>query len=1502
LKELKNPLLLFLKAPTALLIFFLTMSSVGLFAQTEPPAQPPADKTKFMGKISHWLAAYGISGEDFMREKRNGFKAQAYAEVYIEAVIDHDAWMFTMLNRVTKAKYAEKQTPFILFGLKFKPKDDNLNSYEISLSLEEGSAVSPQQGNSIVTGASAKYLGGKTYAEPAEAAEDIEKAITEALAGIQAKVGTSLAPNLMVRYQNEVFWNGHEIPILETEGNTVELEAIDKNGVLLNPNDIRWTNADPFQSKGIVDMTGIPGKSVTLTKGTEAMTVTLTRVSASQDIRDLLKILIVEILSTKKQQAADSVALLKQDSIRNAQDIVAQLALIEASNFRMTSGGTQLALFADGPRLMTQRDEATFEEGGENIPRKAGFRLLHKRRELRQTIRKKVNVVAFANLVVDQPDRLTALLEELLRNSGRLVAQLALNRNQEGLRDAAKNIVVDFLNKNIERIAGGSFGFAQPVEPPLQVTLPPPTASIPLRENQYLYFNTQLAFAGKDSLVTELTAYLNNLPEKLYVFINYSQDVSTESFLSRSPNARPQGLPEGKNFVVLTVVNIPGSVTYQVMNSNGCESAGRLTRVKSDLLNCIQSAQGIEASTLVSEEFQFDGFIPEPQATNCLVFLSPSYKPIILPKGAIEKLYVAPSLPLGILSGFLLKIQSTSVYYKSKFLPTGDFLGYFINGDLDKPFIQKEHCGQVDLSGPKTVEILIIDQANCVILHKTGTYAFPANSTDQTSIDYSQISQLSIAGSTRLITGSCGLEQRALVSEEWKPTGLDLTIVDSEQFRTLADQKAQQFANQLDAAIKAYPTAPEKFYKDEFFHIVNASLLPAATKELDFKVLEHKLQFLKKETNIDFFIILDEVDFYFNPDSEKRNDFAKKVFELTPSLKGRTNAVLVTIPYCKLERFLARDKNQYVMPGIYYDKSLVNSNFIRASTYPNILTMLTSAYKWTPKPHRQYVAFLHADGTITFSGEKNNGAKVVGQSCINCVGFFKNSGYDQIKNLPRPIPYRDRAQGLVESLPSYPIEMFKYSSAVLQILEQSKLKPVWNPVRDKIFKEANVAAYYKEYAYKMAFASSGLVEWWNELQINFREGDGPGSTFVDLDKACYTFSALVVIDPIVYTVIDIAGVIPVVDNFADVAGLSYATARLDYENMTNYAIGLAAVGVGTVVIKYGGRVIKAAYKGGVWMIEEGSKTARRLTKFQSLKAPLCRMVGITDELRITDGLITKIDEIVASGNFSVTYLDEVSALTTDAAKIARLEKIAELEGLIKNLPATSVSTLREDLTNAALTKSFIDNPRLVEGWKVLQNSVRRTDIKTLKFFDDPSVIASYQDVISRKIQEVFQHIPIEELTAVRHYSSEAYAGLNEALRKGVLTDGYRTFEELLNAGMSKLSKFDGEKVYRGCGIDESILAHKWIKGQDVVFPDFKSTSTSMGKASKFLKGDVYYEILNPKGINICQISCHPSELEVLFQSKAKFKVREIKADAVIYDDAFEPIEAKKITLEFIGYE
>jgi TANFOR domain-containing protein len=168
------------------------------------------------------------------------------------------------------------------------------------------------------------------------------------------------------------------------------------------------------------------------------------------------------------------------------------------------------------------------------------------------------------------------------------------------------------------------------------------------------------------------------------------------------------------------------------------------------------------------------------------------------------------------------------------------------------------------------------------------------------------------------------------------------------------------------------------------------------------------------------------------------------------------------------------------------------------------------------------------------------------------------------------------------------------------------------------------------------------------------------------------------------------------------------------------------------------------------------------------------------------------------------------------------------------------------------------------------------------FLDDPFIQARRAEVLAEDLPSKFLNHTIEELTAIKTYTSDdirngvkVYHDLNLRLRTNNLDEFNMALSDLLNSGLNKLEPYNGSEVFRGVYGAEADLAKSWKVGDDIIFPDFKSSSISEEVAQSFMArngGDVIFEISNPKGYNICEISCLPTEGEILFKAKSHFKV------------------------------
>ncbi|WP_217643747.1 ADP-ribosyltransferase domain-containing protein, partial [Flavobacterium frigoris] len=196
------------------------------------------------------------------------------------------------------------------------------------------------------------------------------------------------------------------------------------------------------------------------------------------------------------------------------------------------------------------------------------------------------------------------------------------------------------------------------------------------------------------------------------------------------------------------------------------------------------------------------------------------------------------------------------------------------------------------------------------------------------------------------------------------------------------------------------------------------------------------------------------------------------------------------------------------------------------------------------------------------------------------------------------------------------------------------------------------------------------------------------------------------------------------------------------------------------------------------------------------------------------------------------------------------------------------------------------------------------------FLDDAFVLTKRAEVIAENLPTRFPNLSIDELTAIKVYTSDQmrngskiYQTLNTELRAGTLSDFNNELNDLLNRGLGKLTPHNGN-VFRGVYGAEANLAKSWKVGDEIPFKDFKSSSTNKQVAAydfSYSKGEsVIYEIKGANGSNVCGISCMPNEMEVMFRSNLKFKVKEVDLNHMIFDKNFEhQNKFTKIVLELI---
>lgn len=127
---------------------------------------------------------------------------------------------------------------------------------------------------------------------------------------------------------------------------------------------------------------------------------------------------------------------------------------------------------------------------------------------------------------------------------------------------------------------------------------------------------------------------------------------------------------------------------------------------------------------------------------------------------------------------------------------------------------------------------------------------------------------------------------------------------------------------------------------------------------------------------------------------------------------------------------------------------------------------------------------------------------------------------------------------------------------------------------------------------------------------------------------------------------------------------------------------------------------------------------------------------------------------------------------------------------------------------------------------------------------------------------------------VYEYTNNCYQNLNNELFKSK-DQNQDTFKlaEQLDAVLCDFPE-SKEEVFRGAKLPEAVVAN-YLKAEEISIPAFTSTSKAFHIACEFAKknGNTFMKIISKSGRSVEKQSKHEEELEVLFRTNARFKVK-----------------------------
>lgn len=413
------------------------------------PAKAQDSTSTFLSRLSDWTILYAISIDDFLQEERANFQIATGKRPYVTAILETDHWLLSRLNEVTKERYSSLNPKAFHIRLVFTSSASGKYRVQARMEDDENRDLTELE-NSFNDAYSTSSV------EIVNAPTQLGKQISETWKAYQAMFPDPKGSSLYIRRMHDgaVFSEGEVMEIDPEFGETVEVELLNSDLQIINTDQSQWQNASPYENHAIVDLQNREEISLQASTYNRSVKILVRKKHSLMELKEKVRLLLIEILESKRKEAMARVDSLKSDSsmllteIRNIQDSInrANIPLVEIDGFQ--SAGV-FSMY-ESPVVLTNQEEKRFYDvpqlrrGAENMKE---YLIVH------NNLRQQLSIIGFVNLLMDDPQKLLQLVENLLVNSGQLLGQLMTGRDHEENKTTARNIVISFVNQQLLLIA-----------------------------------------------------------------------------------------------------------------------------------------------------------------------------------------------------------------------------------------------------------------------------------------------------------------------------------------------------------------------------------------------------------------------------------------------------------------------------------------------------------------------------------------------------------------------------------------------------------------------------------------------------------------------------------------------------------------------------------------------------------------------------------------------------------------------------------------------------------------------------------------------------------------------------------------------------------------------------------------------------------------------------------------------------------------------------------------
>lgn len=390
--------------------------------------------------------------------KVSEFRAATFVNVYPKGLVYSEEWLFKKLNEVSHAQYSVMNAPYVVTEVLFTPVNNN-TAYMVTIVFKGSPEIT--QSITEANSAASNVLHGLQFSNPRDGKGKINEAIFAGLDKLQQIFGSAYAPNIAVKYDDELYLNNQTLEAWQRANEPITLSAVDRNGSLLSG--VTWTNATAIgEGTAQFPITATGTTKVTVKRGNDQINVNVKVKEFTLDWKEILRQVLQEVINQllTEGERAITEAIEKRQAARlqAIQDYQRLKALLEqqyASASLPTETNFTREARPEAPAdvlIIAPPDDERYRT---SILSFANFKQLLVNEELKE-IRK------LALMLLLNPDNFDKLIKLVEADLAQVAAQLIVDLARGAGRDELKTFATQYVNQKLDQVIvqqlGGEMG------------------------------------------------------------------------------------------------------------------------------------------------------------------------------------------------------------------------------------------------------------------------------------------------------------------------------------------------------------------------------------------------------------------------------------------------------------------------------------------------------------------------------------------------------------------------------------------------------------------------------------------------------------------------------------------------------------------------------------------------------------------------------------------------------------------------------------------------------------------------------------------------------------------------------------------------------------------------------------------------------------------------------------------------------------------------------------